>query len=557
MLLNRLSDTELNEKKLSNEQKVTLMLMLGISVIVFCLLIPVNRTGAENPDMLAVFEVDEFAQYEHALRMVTPGDTVVQTLRNFFIYLHYFYGFPFYALSGVSLLALKPFVALTVENTRTIVCFLRMTVSVVPMLLALLLLVATVTGLRRRALSVGLFVFLVSVPAVLINDFWWHPDSISFLWVICVIFCLKRDDGRFGWYYYIAAAFTGVAVGTKYQGLFFALTVPLLLLDGLWWKRLTIRAALGHAIGFVLVMALFVIVSNPLLLLPMERAEILRIQAKQFGETGVGTLTRNASSMFSGWNLNEPLRVHFADTWFWILTLGGWMVALVRRDDGGARRTALIVLSYLVVAFAVVGFSPTQRLHYFLPLVLPLFAGIVYLIPDVWRDNSEDRGVRWVSSILCALWFVQGCANWVTDAHLIRTQLVREAESPVIRFYDGLAETLREAKAETAAENRVLRVLRDAKAYFPRQDGVDVRVEWDMLTLETVTEYAPDWILVERVNADTFGAEAILDRAIDRDVLSPIQSFYAAVASDALPGYRTEQADRAAILLVREDGVER
>ena len=72
-------------------KKTSLFFLVLLGVIYFCIMIPFNLTGAETPEMLEVFEVDEYAQYPHLMRMLTPGDGFYQTIRNFFIYLHYYY----------------------------------------------------------------------------------------------------------------------------------------------------------------------------------------------------------------------------------------------------------------------------------------------------------------------------------------------------------------------------------------------------------------------------------------------------------------------------------
>lgn len=533
-------------------------LFFAISVIYFIALVPVNLTGAANPEMLAVFEVDEFAQYAHVIRMATPGETLLQTVRNFFIYLHYFYGFPFYALSGLTLLIAKPFLADFPNGTRTIVCLLRMVVSVLPMILSALLLTRLAARDRRLPVQLGLFIFLLTIPAVIVNDFWWHPDSLSLLSVCCVFYFLDRDAERFGRNYYAAAAAAGVAIGIKYQGVYFALTIPLLLALAVRRKKLGVRAACLHGLGFVLVMALFVVIANPLLLLPQERAEIFRVQAQQFAETSVGTRTRNTATIFSGVNLNDALRRDYGDSWFWALALGGWITAAFSAD-ARKRRMAQIFLSYAFAALAVLVWSPTNRSHYFLALALPICCGFAFLIPDSFAvpknaDNQAGKNAgREVGAILTVLALVQFCGNLVTDTTLIRDQLNREAESAQIAFYHDIQDELDRALAQTGSENRLLRVLRDAKAYFPAQPGVDVRQDWDMLTIEDVREYRPDWILLEAENVRRFGDASILSDAIDVGELTPIQLFYAAAQADAIPGYYLAAQNQAALLFTRAE----
>lgn len=549
--------TEAEEKNSGGaaETHLTVGLIAVIGIAVSLALYPLLGSGAADAEMLAVFEVDEYAQYPHVLRMVTPGTTALETVRNFLIYLHYFYGYPFYALSGIVLLAAKPFIEDFPNATRLIVSLLRLWVSVIPMILALGILAGLATRFRSRFRFIALFLFLLTVPAVLTNHFWWHPDSLSFLFIVSVIWLLDRDAGRIGKYYYGAAAMTGVAIGTKYQGVYFALTIPLILFQAVRSNRLTVRKALLHALGFVLVMALFVVIANPLLLLPQERAEILRIQTQQFAETGVGTLTRNGASVFDGWNFNDALRSAYGEVWIMLLGLGGWILAFLEHDQR-LRRLALVTLSYAFVAFAVLTLSPTNRSHYFLALFLPLIAGWRFLLPERITDlfafnEPTERGKKWVGSIFAALWLVQFCTNIVSDVGLIRDQASREANSAKIRFMAEISPDLERALAQAQAEQRMLRVLRDAKVYFPEREGVDVRQDWDMLTLADVAEYRPDWILVETENLAQFGNRTILDDAIDLEKMREIVDFYEAVSVDRVPDYPVCRRGEAVILLVK------
>ena len=57
--------------------------------------------------MLQVFQVDEYAQFPNVMHMLTPGVTLIETLRNFITYLHYFYGYIFYFVSALVILPLR------------------------------------------------------------------------------------------------------------------------------------------------------------------------------------------------------------------------------------------------------------------------------------------------------------------------------------------------------------------------------------------------------------------------------------------------------------------
>ena len=82
--------------------------LLLLSVIYFCIFLIPNRTGADDLNMLSVFEPDEFAQYPYLISMIEfKGNSIKQNLWRFVAYQHYYYGFPFYFFSAALLLPLK------------------------------------------------------------------------------------------------------------------------------------------------------------------------------------------------------------------------------------------------------------------------------------------------------------------------------------------------------------------------------------------------------------------------------------------------------------------
>jgi len=90
------------------KKKKLILTLLLISVLYFLIFIGPNNTGAETKDMISVFEPDVFAQYPYLMEMLEfRGDTIRQQLWHFVAYQHYYYGFPFYALSALILLPVK------------------------------------------------------------------------------------------------------------------------------------------------------------------------------------------------------------------------------------------------------------------------------------------------------------------------------------------------------------------------------------------------------------------------------------------------------------------
>ena len=193
-------------KKTTSAEKtwIIFQVLLVLSIIYAGVFFFPNLTGARTPDMLQVFQVDEYAQYPHVIRMLTPGDTFYQSVRNFIIYLHYFYGYIFYFVSALVLLPLRLLGGSQwADNTPLVVALLREGVNVLPASAALLLITYLQTGFRSWLRSVGLFLLLLSIPAITANNLWWHPDSLGLLLVVLVFFFIDHDkDGLANTFYW-------------------------------------------------------------------------------------------------------------------------------------------------------------------------------------------------------------------------------------------------------------------------------------------------------------------------------------------------------------------
>mgnify|MGYP000925134360 FL=1 len=264
--------------KFSPKQKKIFLILIALAVADFFLMIRPNAVASLNLAMVRMFEPDEAAQLTPLLNMLAPAGSPLQALRNFFLYKYYFYGFPFFSYSALTILPLRLVGAL--GNIPHVMLILRQAVSVLPMLVALLMLVYLQDGFRTYR-SVVLYAFLLSVPAVLANHFWWHVDSLVFLMIVLVIYFLVKDDLRFGKHFLIAAALTGCATATKLMGVYFFLTIASLLVMGFVTKKVPFKKLLTSALLFLGIMGLAYLVSNPFLASYWAREEYKLIFNKQ------------------------------------------------------------------------------------------------------------------------------------------------------------------------------------------------------------------------------------------------------------------------------------
>ncbi len=492
-------------------------------------MVPINLTGAETPDTLEIFEVDEYAQYPHVIRMLTPGETLYQTIRNFFIYLHYFYGFPFYFWSAVSLLPVKLFSSVWPENTRLIICVLREMLSVLPMILSAGILTWITTKFKSTWLSASLFVLTLTMPAVMDNYFWWHPDSLTLLFISLTFLFLDRDRMRCGRNFLLAAAACGAAVGTKYLGFYFVLSIPAYLLCCRIRKTISTRDLFIKAAMFVFVMALFILVSDPLLLLPQERAEIIEIIKRQSIMSGEGIFLQYhnvfwENGQFPSWVTQNYLRM------FWLVLSTAALVTGVMAKDHHRQTMSIIFLLYLITAFVINLNTAASRLHYLLPIILPLAAQLPNLMVFF-----ENRNTKTASALLCLLLAVQIGINVKTCIPMIRSQLHREETSGAVEMYRTLWENI--LPLSEVPEERMTRIFRDWKVYYPEQDGYAVKTDWELGSFALLDEWHPDLVLLEQENVRTYSTEDILDQAVNTDRMKGTVDFYSAAAAKEIPGY--------------------
>jgi len=306
--------------KNNNERKITIGLFV-IGIVYFALMIFPNFTGAKDINMLAVFEKDEFAQLSHVVRMLTPGETLYETLRHFFVYIYYFYGYPFSFFSAIMLLPYRLIAGADwASNIPVMALILRQLVNVLPMIVAIALMVRLQTKTRPLLQVLGLFVFMLAIPAVIQNNLWWHPDSLAILLVVLTFYFIDRDAFRFGRNFFLAAVACGIGFSVKFAGAFFVLAIPAYLVWGVASKRIAWRRAFLLAFSFVLVMFVALLVTNPLLLLPQERQEIISIHLWQFGKLRTGYYSVNPEWNLTPEKINRIIWPYYAQ-WFTLIVI--------------------------------------------------------------------------------------------------------------------------------------------------------------------------------------------------------------------------------------------
>jgi hypothetical protein len=529
-------------------------ILLTIAILYFALMVFPNATGAENLNMVAIFEKDEFAQYEHVIRMLTPGDTLYDTVRHFVVYLHYFYGYPFYLLSAFMLLPYRLLAGADwVSSTQTIMLFLRQLVSVLPMILA----IGLMTGMQARRKAwywrIALFMFLLAIPAVIANNFWWHPDSLAVLLIVLVFYGLDRDDLAFGIFFYLAAFTCGVAFSVKYSGAFFVLAIPAYLAYGIFKKRISWKRGLLLAPLFILIMALGLVISNPLLLLPMERQEIINTVQRQIVQTRIGYYTVNPQWNLTVEKLNRIVWPYYGQ-WFSLLLMLGGLIQGLRSPR--SRTLNLMVLMYFLPYLYTVGTSSIRPL-YFLPVIIPFASALVHLFPDSLTEKwgaikAKDKNKKYIGLIqLGALGIIifQFVVYIQRDIQFYQDILYREEKSPNIAFYQDVEIVLDELNV--AARNLV--IYRDLTAYVPPKSNYEVIFNWRLASYDYLNRTQPDLLILEMDYVLAFTKPDAVDNAVDLGDMKAWQQFYGDAYADQIPGFEIIYKNEYGLALLSSD----
>lgn len=526
---------------MTSAQKRVFLILLLISSIYFIIFILPNNTGAKDAMMISLFEPDEFAQYPIAMKMIRPESTIKAHLINFIVYHHYYYGWPFYAFSALAVLP----VTLTkgFGDTQLNMLILRQMIGVLPMLGGLLLLTYIQTKFKSPIKAIGLFVFLLSVSAVVENNMWWHVDSLAFFFIALTLFFLDRDDLHFGRNFFLAAASTGLATGTKVIGLFFFLAIPTYLLIGFLNHKLTWLKTFQHGAIFVVIMAATIVVVNPFMLLRSQFNDMIEILARQSQFQNKGWVLNYATGPASWFPIIERLygQVIFILLAFIALGLGIW------KSENRIRHlmTALWSIPFGLYILFVVAIKPT---HFFLPILLPIYSSMIVLF-DLSPFEKPRTLLSWLwGGLVIAVIGSQFFIYINKDVELYREVLTRETHEESLAFYAVLERDYL-PKIKTDED---LTVLRDVRMYLPDDSRWVVRSYWNS-KYSTIEEIRPDIIIIWSQRILDYTQEGAQANAVDPATFQDTYQFYVDADNDQLGGYRLVYRDAEGLFFVTDE----
>jgi hypothetical protein len=525
-------------KYFSRVQKRIFVLLVTIAGLTFIVLAIPNSVGSENLAMIRMFEPDEAAILPTVLKMVASSDSLNQTLRNFVFYQYYFYGFPFFSFSAISILPLK--LLGNLGNYAQVMLVLRQVVGVLPMLIALLLLVYMQDEFRTYR-SIVIFIFLLSIPAVLANNFWWHTDSLVFLMVVLIIYFLKRDNLRFGRDFLIAAALTGCATATKLIGLFFFLTIGVLLILGFVQKTASFKKLLKAALSFIGIMVLAYLVSNPFLISYWARQEYQMIFNKQMALLSEGYGIVYQKGLSGTW----PLIHQYYGGCVFILTALAVVIWRIVKKPNKLLHT-IILTWFIPLSIYVIWFSHFKY-QYWLPVALPLFSSMAVILPEkIDLKTCQKPTSKNILAVLASIVLVaQLVMNISADIPAFQTRSQRTENNPEIAFNDESMTALVDL-ADTP-----LKVYFDYRLYVPEREPWTLETSYDLLSYNYVQENNYDaLLLLQQRISDYLDPEV---SGINPQQFANSQVFYADANQGSLQGYHLVFRNSTGLVFVKDD----
>lgn len=522
---------------MKNKSMLIRIFLIVIAIAFFTLLAIPNAKASENVAMVSMFEPDEGIMIPVIQRMIAPRDSIKDHLYYFLLYGYYFYGFPFFSASA---LVAFPFQWLNqVENIPALMLALRQIISVLPSLLAILLLVYMHDRFRSYR-SVVMLIFLLFVPAVVRNNFWWHPDGIVLLLSTLVLYFLYTDKHQLGWRFLFAALICGVLTATKLVGAYFFLAVGLSIIWGLISKTVTWKKAIVMSFAFLLIMLVTFVFSNPFLLIKSHRTLYINTFRKQTDLLSFGYGIIYDRGLVASWPL---MREYYGGAIFLIATFAITFWNIVKKETRFLH--ALTLAWFVPLTFSILSFSHFKY-QYWIPVAIPLFAGWTSFFPDHLSLNLKKLNVKRVAQILLMLIFIaQGLKFGIQSGQMIYNRTLRKENNGKIAFYTLAMEHLQ------PLDGRPVFAYYDYRLYMPQKEKWATETSFELLDYDFIRSRNFDvlFLLQQRIY-DYIHPDAV---GVDTESFARSQAFYHDANEGSLDGYYLIFRNETALLYVRHD----
>lgn len=491
--------------------------------------------------MVLIFQPDEAVPLPYVLEMIEPSDTIKQALINFAFYDYYFYGYPYFAASALALLPLQWLGQ--IGNITLVMLTLRQVISVLPMLGIIWILVYLQTRFKSYR-AVLLFLLLASIPAVVQNNLWWHPDSLAILFAMLVIVCLNLDALRFGRFFYLAAVMCGFSAGTKGIGFYFFVAIAVYLLIGYAGKRVSLQRLTFSAFGFLAVMAAAYLFANPILVFSGVRRRYFTVMQEQSRLLTQGYEVYYPKGLAASW---PEMRTYYGD---WPILLAALVACILSIMRGPNRLLNTIILAWFipitVFDLSIIHFKP----QYWMPVALPMFSTLAGLLPDaadlkkLLAGQTKPGGGLLMKTAFLLVVVVQFLFYLPSGSNRYFSELRRAENNPSLDFYTNTSQALRALPPAPYA------VYHDTAIYVPSISGWHTDSIFEVLTYPYIEQHNFDILLVMQGRINDYLNPAVV--GIDAENLALGREFYQAANQGSVRGYHLVYRNDFGLVFVKD-----
>ncbi len=514
-----------------------LLTLIALAVIVFLLFTIPNSKASVDLAMVSMFEPDEGVMIPVIQQMTAPKEGIRAFVYHFIAYEFYSYGFPHFAPSALVLMVLK---WLDLDgNMPAVMLSLRQVISVLPMLLALLLLVYMQDGFKTYR-SIVLFLFLLFVPALVQNGFWWHPDGLVLLLSTLVIFFLWMDGRRFQWRFFAAAAVCGIMVALKIVGVYFFLTIGMVLIWGLVEKKLNGKKFLWVSVLFILVMLIATVIASPHLVIPEQRVLAFNILRREILETSKGYGVVYEKGLAAAL---PTLEKNYGQAIFLLTAIAVTVWGVWKKES---RFLHALTLAWFIPLSIYLVFFSHFKYQYWLPVAIPLFSNLALLLPVDKADWNGRRGWKVIRILLILVVAVQMGFFIQQSAQRFIRRTARAESNQEISFYSLAMEKL------APLGDAPVSVYYDYRLYVREKENWEIETSYELLDYAFLNrkEYDLLFLYNQRIR-DYLDPTA---EGIDLETFALNQAFYRDAEAGTIENYYLLFNNETASLFIR-DGV--
>jgi hypothetical protein len=510
------------------------LVMPLIAVLYLIIMAPMSWSGASNDKMLAVFNLDEYAQYQDILYRVESW--------NLFEYREVQYGQLFVLISfvvaeffhGVSSFTGKWDITAASIFTLRELCIASYAVGCIA-----LVKVFFDDCSEIRKIIIYAVLLLVAGGFTLNNQ--WKPDQFVFLACMLGLLWISKSIAQpanrkalfFGVFFF------GLAAGLKAYGWFAAplIVVATVLVYGVAYFReikniLTVGAKLG--LGFI---AGF-LVGQPVMVWPPYAWEVFNRLLISISNTTVANEQIPISKYLTdatikNWYVNA-LHTYYGHWLFLCLVifavLAGFIFSKTRRSSYMTVLLWFVPLSiYIITQVRLTG---EQR--YWAPICMPMIAGALCAVLTTF-DYLRNKYAK-IAVIFCALailipqmlFFVR------EDVETWRKSVGREETAPSILFFNKIWRTW----LSKLPSGKSYIVFRDPYIYFPYISGMKVRMVYKETEYKDINAQPTDILLLQVDYIKAYASNENLELKKSSARLWGTYTFYSDARDDKVKGFK-------------------